>query len=107
MSLVLFGSGEFTNQVLDIDNFLIKNYNIKSIAILPTAAGLESDWLKWIDMAINHYAKFNISVIPLKVQRQLDANQSEIILALEKSDAIFISGGNPLYLFNQLKSTLL
>jgi len=107
MSLILFGSGEFTDQVQDIDDFLIKKYKPQNIAILPTAAGLENDWLKWIDMAKNHYAKFNLQVIPLRVKDRFSSNQPEILKAVDQSSAIFISGGNPLYLFDQLQDTLM
>ncbi len=107
MSLILFGSGEFTNLVNDIDLFLIKNYQFKSIAVLPTAAGLESDWLKWIDQAQVHYKKFKIKVIPLLVQNQQQANDQKIINLLDQAEAIFISGGNPIYLHDQLQNTIL
>ena len=107
MSLILFGSGEFTNLVNDIDLFLIKNYQFKSIAVLPTAAGLESDWLKWIEQAQIHYKKFKVKVIPLPVQNQQQANDQKIVNSLDQAEAIFISGGNPIYLHNQLQNTVL
>jgi cyanophycinase len=107
MILVLFGSGEFTPMVDDIDEYIIKTYSPKSIAIIPTAAGLESDVLKWIVMAENHYQKFNLKVIPVPIFNKAQANDDSLVNLLLSVDLIFFSGGNPNYLLNTLIDTKL
>lgn len=107
MALVLYGSGEFTDNTLDISRQLINNYKFSKIAILPTAATQEADWQKWFDMAKNHYLKFGITTINLAVVNQQDANNPAILESLSQADALFISGGKPDYLLKQLAGSLL
>lgn len=103
MNLALFGSGEFTNTVDDIDDYLIKTYKPRSIAIIPTAAGKEKDYYKWIEMAEEHYRKFNVEVIPVPVTSIEQSNKQEYSILVEKADWIFFSGGDPNYLLTVLK----
>jgi cyanophycinase len=105
MNLVLFGSGEFTPAVDDIDEYLISQYKPQNIAILPTAAGVENDASKWLDMAKQHYAKYNLSVIPVPIYNKVQANEKRLTDQLKQADWIFLSGGNPNYLFETLKDS--
>ena len=105
MNLVLFGSGEFTPEVNDIDEYLISKYKPRSVAILPTAAGAEPDASKWIAMAQAHYQKYNLEVLPIPVFDKAQANQKELISPLKQADWIFFSGGNPGYLLEVLKGS--
>jgi len=102
MNLALFGSGEFTDQVNDIDKYLISKFKPKNIAVLPTAAGAEADVNKWIEMAKEHYGKFNLKVIPVPILNNADANQRYLVSLLEPADWIFFSGGDPGYLLDCL-----
>ena len=105
MNIALFGSGEFTPQVDDIDKYLITKYKPKNIAVLPTAAGQESDVAKWTDMAKTHYAKFNLEVIPVSVLNKDQANDQNFVDLLAKAEWIFFSGGNPGYLLETIQDT--
>jgi len=107
MNLVLFGSGEFTDSVDEIDKFLIKKYKPKNIAVIPTAAGLESDVKKWIEMAQAHYAKFNLPVIPVPIFNKIQANDTNLTDLVLEADWIFFSGGSPNYLLETLKDSKL
>ena len=102
MNLALFGSGEFTEAVDDIDKYLIAKYKPKNIAIIPTAAGQESDVAKWTDMAKVHYAKFDLEVIPVSVLNKDHANDQNFVDLLADAEWIFFSGGNPGYLLETL-----
>ena len=42
MNLALFGSGEFTDTVDDIDKYLIGRFKPKNVAVIPAAAGMEA-----------------------------------------------------------------
>ncbi len=107
MNLALYGSGEFTPEVNQIDQYLITQFKLSRVAILPTAAGMESDVEKWISMAKNHYSKFNIEVIPIRIFNHEQANDSKLVELLDDVDWIFFSGGNPGYLLQTIKGTKL
>lgn len=107
MAIVLYGSGEFTDSVNQIDQSLIDQFNPKSVAVVPTAAGQEKDWFKWLDMAENHFNKFNIEVIKIAVTNQKEANDPSIVNNILKADWIFYSGGQPDYLFKTINHSLL
>jgi len=107
MSLVLFGSGEFTENVNDIDEYLITKYKPKNVAVIPTAAGQEADVEKWIDMAKTHYGKFNLPVIPIEIFNKTQANDRHLVNLLADADWIFFSGGSPNYLIETLRGSLL
>jgi cyanophycinase len=102
MNLVLFGSGEFTPAVDNIDKYLIDKYQPRNIAVLPTAAGTESDASKWIEMAKLHYAKYNLPVIAVPIFNKTQSNDKTLIDLLDQADWIFFSGGNPNYLLEVL-----
>jgi len=105
--LALWGSGEFTNAAYDIDNYLIEEYRPKSIAPIALAAGQEKDATKWLELAKQHYARYNIRVIEAPIFNSSDANNQLIIDKLKKADCLFFSGGNPNYLLSCLKDSLL
>jgi cyanophycinase len=107
MNLALFGSGEFTDDTNEIDEYLISEFSPKNIAVIPTAAGLESDVMKWIKMAEEHYSKFKIDVIPIPVLNKTQANDSKLVKLISPADWIFFSGGNPAYLLESLEKTIL
>ena len=107
MNLALFGSGEFTDAVNDIDKYLIDRFKPKNIAAIPTAAGMESDAHKWIDMAVTHYAKFDLPVIEVPIFNKDQTNDENLVKLLTDADWIFFSGGNPGYLMETLAGSKL
>ena len=107
MNIALYGSGEFMESVNEIDRYLIEKYKLKTVAVIPTAAGKEHDYHKWIDMAQSHYANFKINVVPVPVINALDANDSALVKLLDQADWIFFSGGSPKYLLDTLKDSKL
>src|ERR1700689_2287184 len=98
MNLALFGSGEFTPAVDDIDKYLIEKFKPANVAVLPTAAGAEADVNKWIEMAKDHYQKFNLPVISVPIFNKIEANQQDLVDLLKPAEWIFFSGGSPGYL---------
>ena len=107
MKLALFGSGEFTDSVDDIDKYLIAKYKPKNVAVIPLAAGQEADAVKWINLAKTHYAKFKLSVIPVEIYSKTQANDKKLTNLLKTADFIFFSGGSPNYLIETLRGSLL
>lgn len=107
MNIALFGSGEFTDAVKSIDQYLIDTFSIKSLAVIPAAAGREKDARKWIDMAISHYAAFDIKVVPVDIYNRTDANNPDLVELITDVDCVFFSGGDPNYLFDVLNGSRL
>lgn len=107
MNIALFGSGEFTDSVNEIDQYLIQQYGLKSVAVLPTAAGKERDYNKWLDLALSHYESLGIKVIPVPIIDTQGANDDKLISLLDTTDWIFFSGGRPDYLLSTLKGSKL
>jgi cyanophycinase len=107
MDLAVFGSGEFTDAVDNVDRYLIERFKPKNVAVIPAAAGMESDAHKWIDMALAHYAKFDLPVISVPIFNKEQANDENLTELLADADWIFFSGGNPGYLMETLAGSKL
>ncbi len=107
MNIALYGSGEFTDSVNEIDRYLIEKYKLKTVAVIPTAAGKERDYHKWIDMALSHFAKLNIEVVAVPIIDSQGSNDDELVGLLDQVDWIFFSGGSPKYLLDTLKGSKL
>ncbi len=107
MKIALYGSGEFTDSVNEIDQFLINKFNLKNVAVVPTAAGKEKDWYKWLDMAQTHFDKLNVNTIRIEVTNNKEANDPIIANKIKQADWIFYSGGAPEYLFKSINNSLL
>ncbi len=106
--LVLFGSGEFTDAMLDVDRYILSLSPRKNkVAILPTAAGQEKDYKKWIDMGVEHFKKLGVDVFGLDIANHDQANDQKLVNKLDRTTLIYISGGDPGYLFHTLNNSLL
>lgn len=106
-TLALLGSGEFTPSMREVDSYIFRNLKHASIAILPTAAGKEADWWKWVDNGIAHFKTLGMHAFGLRVQKIVDANDDKIVAAAEQANAFYISGGDPGYLLSVLRDSLL
>lgn len=107
-TLVLVGSGEFTSVMEEVDKSLIDSIILKKeiiVAILPTAAGEEPDYNKWIDMGVSHFSKLGVKPIGVPIVKKEHADNSEYLDIIRKSSIIYFSGGNPDYLFKQMGGT--
>lgn len=112
--LVLAGSGEFTVAMEETDAFLLdtvkknldkKNKKIK-IAIIPTAAGKESDYKKWINAGIKHFSKLGAEAIGFEVINNKDANNIRVAEKIKEFQLVYFSGGDPGHLFQSLKGSV-
>src|ERR1019366_6721293 len=107
MNLAIFGSGEFTPSVVCIDEYIIRHFSPTNVAVIPLAAGAESDASKWLDMAVGHYKTLDLPVIEVPIYNGEDANNPDLAGKVKKADWIFFSGGDPGYLLRALKGSLL
>ncbi len=107
LKLLLMGSGEFTDAVLQIDIMLRDEAGVHSVAVIPTAAGQESDARKWITMAEHHYARLGIDVTGIPAFTRKEADDPSWCDVLQHVDLIYLSGGDPNYLHDTLDGSLL
>jgi cyanophycinase len=106
--IALVGSGEYTDAMLDVDKVLLAGQPPRYVQI-PTAAAPEGDSVlnKWIGMGIAHAGKLGAEAVPLRVRSRADADDPEIVAQLGDAGLIYFSGGNPLFLTETLRDTLL
>lgn len=103
--LALVGSGEFTSAMDDVDKFLLSNITSPKVAILPTAAGAEADYEKWIRDGEKHFKKLNSSALGIHLTNRKNANDARIIKQLTSCNFFYFSGGDPGYLLDTIKDT--
>jgi cyanophycinase len=104
--LALYGSGEFTDKMLQVDKFLLEKTANPRIAILPTAAGAESDHRKWIDMGVKHYQKLKFAAQGFDIKDRDDADSKTYANELSDYNYFVFSGGDPGYLLASIKDSL-
>lgn len=103
--LALVGSGEFTDAVIPIDQYLLSKIKNPKVAILPTAAGEEKTFSKWIEDGVKHFKKLGAEVSGVNLITRDDANNPKILKQLEKFNFYYFSGGDPDYLLKVLKGS--
>lgn len=106
-TLMLLGSGEFTPAMVEPDRYVLGLVAAPRVAILPTAAGQEDDWWKWVDNGISHFSSLGVPAFGLNVRNKTDANNPDIISALDEATVLYISGGDPGYLLSVLSGSRL
>lgn len=95
MTIVLLGSGEFTEAMLTVDKFIFKDLKKPVVAIVPLAAKKEPDYRKWVEMGEKHFKKLGI-----------EAYGAETAEELERANAVYFSGGDPGYLLEQVRGDI-
>lgn len=77
-------------------------------AFLPTAAGEEGPRTvrRWLDLGIRHYKRLGVDPVPVPVVTAADANDTALAALLSGCGLIYLSGGNPGYLANTLRGSL-
>lgn len=109
VSVALLGAGEFDPWSAVVDRWLVGRDEVPGdgVLILPTAAAAEGDDVfdMWARKGVEHYATLGIEaeVLPLKTRE--DAENPELLAALEGAAAVYFSGGNPAYLAAVLAGT--
>ena len=104
-TLALIGSGEFTPAMNDVDKFLLSQIIHPKVAILPTAAGLEPYYQKWINDGVAHFKKLGVPTTGIHLLNKSDANNPLITDSLSHYNLFYFSGGDPGHLLDTLKNT--
>ena len=103
--LGLVGSGEFTKAMVDCDKFLLEKTSKPKVAILPTAAGEEAKYYKWIEDGVKHFKNLGTHVVGIPILTRQQANDPKMAKSLQEFNFYYFSGGNPGYLLDTIKNT--
>ena len=106
-TLVLVGSGEFTQSMVKTDRYLIgqvRKTKIK-VAVIPTASVPDGRQKKWIEDGIKHFKKLGTNPIGINIVSRKDANKRTSLDKLKTASIIYFSGGHPGYLFKTFQDT--
>lgn len=108
--LALYGSGEYTEPMQKIDSMLHKKAKSRGgngpILLVPTAAGMESDYQKWNDMGIEHFKRLGVEAIGLSAPTRKELEEKQAHDLLHEASLVCFSGGRPQYLQDQLLGTV-
>ena len=105
--IALVGSGEFLPAMEAVDAALLAGRS-RTAVFLPTAAGLEGpervDY--WVKLGIEHYRRLGVEPVPLRVVTRADADDPNNTAPLAGAGLVYLSGGNPGYLADTLRGTI-
>lgn len=110
--IALLGSGEYLSVMDDVDHYLLANCGADGrkprVVCLPTAAGREGDAsvTRWSKMGMEHFARLGADVRAVPVIDAESANEQSHAAAVEEADVVYFSGGNPAYLHQTMKDSL-
>jgi len=110
--IALLGSGEYLPVMNEVDAYLLANCGANGrkprVVCLPTAAGQEGpkSVSRWSTMGVEHFTRLGAEAQALPVIDAQSANDLNLASAVENADLIYFSGGNPSYLYQTLKDSL-
>lgn len=110
--IALLGSGEYLPVMNNVDSYLLANCGANGrtprVVCLPTAAGQESDSsiTRWSNMGVEHFTRLGADVRAVPVTDADSANEQSHASAVEEADVIYFSGGDPAYLHQTMKDSL-
>jgi cyanophycinase len=110
--IALLGSGEYLPVMDEVDSHLLANCGADGrkprVVCLPTAAGKEGDRSvnRWMQMGVEHFTRLGADVRAVPVIDEKSAREADHARTVEEADVVYFSGGNPAYLHQVLKESL-
>lgn len=110
--IALLGSGEYLPVMNEVDAYLLAHCGADGrkprVVCLPTAAGREGEASvgRWSRMGVEHFTRLGADVRAVPVIDEESANDLEHAAAVEEADVVYFSGGNPAYLHQTMKDSL-
>lgn len=105
--IALVGSGEYLPVMQEVESNLIAGRNPKYVQI-PTAAAPEGqrslDY--WVTLGEQQAQRIGVVAVPVLVNSRVDAESAEFARQIDDAGLIYLSGGNPSFLANTLRDTL-
>jgi cyanophycinase len=106
-TVALVGSGEFLAAMEPVDAALLAGRPARAV-FLPTAAAPEGpervDY--WLRLGADHYRRLGAEPVPLAVLDRRDADDPGLAAQVAGAGLVYLSGGNPGYLADTLRDTL-
>ena len=105
--IALVGSGEYLPVMQSVEASLLIGRSPKYVQI-PTAAAPEGEKSVqyWVNLGIEQAQRIGVEAVPVIVQSRLDADSVELARKIDDAGLIYLSGGNPSFLANTLRDTL-
>lgn len=105
--LALVGSGEYTDAMLEVDRLLLAG-RPPSYVQIPTAAAPEGEarLSYWVALGREHARRLGVEPVPLVIRDAAEAGDPAAAQAVEGAGLIYLSGGDPLFLTDTLRGTL-
>lgn len=110
--IALLGSGEYLPVMNDVDKYLLAHCGADGhtprVVCLPTAAGQEGDASvnRWMKMGVDHFTSLGAEVQGVPVTDKETANDVNHAEAVNEADLVYFSGGDPVYLYQTMKDSL-
>lgn len=110
--IALLGSGEYLPVMDNVDSYLLANCGADGrkprVVCLPTAAGREGEASvsRWSNMGVDHFSRLGADVRAVPVTDAESAREQDHASAVEEADVVYFSGGNPMYLHQTMKDSL-
>lgn len=107
--VALLGSGEFEPWSVEVDRWVLGHARggDGGVLVLPTASAPEGDdvFERWGVKGVAHFEALGVRAEVLPLKSRTDAARLDLVEALARASAIYLSGGNPAYLARTLAGT--
>jgi cyanophycinase len=103
--LALVGSGEYLPDVDTIDQTLMNRLTEPArVVCLPTAAGQEgeSSVRYWMEKGVAHFTRLGVAVTAVPIIDVQSAQEPMHVETIRQANFVYLSGGNPGYLYKTL-----
>ncbi len=107
-TLALVGSGEYLPPMESVDKFLLGRLSSPArVACLPTAAGREGvERIEyWSQLGVEHFTRLGAQAEAVRVVDRVSAQAEAHAARVRAANFVYLSGGDPGYLFQALTET--
>ncbi len=105
--LALVGSGEYLTQMADIEASLLQGRAPRYVQLATAAVPDGPDVVeKWQNLGRQQAERLGVEPVIVQVNDRDDANRGDLAALISGAGLIYLSGGDPRYLANTLRDTL-
>jgi cyanophycinase-like exopeptidase len=105
--LALVGSGEYLTQMADIEASLLQGRAPRYVQLATAAVPDGPDVVeKWHNLGRQQAERLGVEAVIVQVNDRDDANRADLAALISGAGLIYLSGGDPRYLANTLRDTL-
>ncbi len=105
-TLALTGSGEYLKAMRPVDTKLLARLNKDKpkVVCLPTAAGTEgAERIRyWSELGIEHFIALGVEAEAVDIINRATAHDEALVAKVQAADLVYLSGGQPAYLYETL-----